>query len=169
VSYEVLLPGGGGRFGNLLDDRIPFPEEGLHIAAQDEGFGYAAEQRDGCGKPEDIAHLGLTAGKRAEVVVVLHGVEGAAEHGVLKIGWGNEGGDLRSQTLTDEEVTGASGDGVAEREQTSCGALEGDCLLAKMGVAGEMNLDRAGKIEAAFDGCGNYGRLVERNHGLVKG
>jgi hypothetical protein len=155
------------RFGYVLYDGVSFAKESLHITAENESFGDAAEEGDGCGEAEDVAHLGLAGGESAEVMVVLHGVEGSAEHGVLEVGGAVEGGDARGEALAEEEVSGAPGDGVTEGEETGGGAFERDGLLSEVGVAGEMDFDGTGEVEDAVDGRGDDGYFVKSDHVLV--
>src|ERR1035441_1343049 len=134
ASCRVLPPCLRGRFRDLFDEGVSFAQKRLHVAAEDEGFSDAAKQRDRRRKTENVAHLALSVGENPEVVVVLHGAKGAAQHGVLKICWWIEGGNPRGETLADEEVAGAPGDSVAEREQAGGRAFQSDSLLAEVGV-----------------------------------
>ena len=141
----------------------------MHVAAKDKGFGDAAEDWDGRGEAEDVAHLGLAGWEGAEVVVVLHGLEGASEHGVLEVGWWLVRGDPRGEALADEEVSRAPGDGVAECQQAFGGASERDGLFPEMSIACEVDFDGTGEVEAAGDGCGDEGGLFEGDHAVLRG
>jgi hypothetical protein len=151
---EVLTPAAG--FGDLADD----------------GVAFAAEGTERGGKAEVVAHFGAgrSVGGRmegAEVVVVLHGLEGAAEHGVLEVeGW-LEGSDGAGEVLADEEVAGAPGDLLAGTDEAGAGA--GGGLFAEVGVAQQMDVDGAGKVEDALEGSGDDESFMQFDHVFSRG
>jgi len=151
-----LGPGIG--FGDLLDDGVALAEQAAHVAGEDEALGEWAEQGDGGGEAEVVAHAGGAAGEREEEVVVLHEGEGAGEHGVLKGVGRVEAGDLRGEALADAEVAGAPGDAVAEsHEAGGATSLLCDGLFAGVDVPEEMNLDGTGEVEDAGERCVDEG------------
>ena len=101
-------------FGEVFDDGVAFEEEGQHVAAEEEGLGERAEDRNGSGDSEVISHLGCTGGQGAEVVVGLHGAEDALRHGGLKIRGRLHGGVFAGEVLPDAEMFRAPGDLLGE-------------------------------------------------------
>ena len=154
-----------------------FGQQGAHVAAEDEDFGEAAERAERGGEAELVAHLGGGAAggigrQRAKPVVVLHGVECAAEHGVLEEVGAVVGGDGAGEALRDEEVAGAPRNLLAGADEAG-GDLrtalrvepaEGLGLLAMVHIAEEMHIDGAGEVEDALERGADEGDLVERDH-----
>ena len=158
----MLLPSVG--FGDLLDDGVALAEQVGHVAAQDDAFGDPAQRAEWRGEAEVVAHFGETVGQGAKVVVVLHGVEGAAQHGVLEVGGRLESGDGAGQVLADAEMAGAPCDLLAGTDEAGAGSRGG--LLAGVGVAEQVDLDGTSEIEAAFEGCGDQRGFVELDHAV---
>jgi hypothetical protein len=174
---EIFSPVFAGGFGNLLDYGVAFVEERLHVAAEDKGLRNATEQGDGRGEAEDVMHggeWGRAVGEdRLEVMIVLHGVEGAVDHGVLEAVRRVVRGDPAGEALADEEMACLPGDGVAEGEQARGGVAgprawsrgQRNGRFAEVDVAGEVDFDGAGEVETAFDRSGDQGGFGESDHG----
>ncbi len=97
-------------------------------------------------------------------MVVLHGLERAAEHGVLEGVRAIVAGDPRGQGLADAEVAGSPGNPVSEREQAGGVAGERDGLLAEVGIAEHVDLYREREIEDAVDGGVDAVYFFEGDH-----
>jgi len=160
-----LLPGVG--FSDLLDDGVALAQKLTHVAAKNEVFGDPAEWTKRGGESKVIAHLGSRSvfggGQLAEMVVVLHGAKGAAEHCVLKVAGWVEGGNDAGEVLADEEVAGAPGDGFSGANEAGTGS--GGGLLAEVGVAKQMDFDGAREVEDASERGADDGGFVELDHG----
>lgn len=148
---QVAFPLRGLR--ELLDYGASFQQEHAHVSPKDEEFRDSSKDWELRGDSKDVGDFGPVAGQLAEVVVVLHGAEGAVEHGVLKEDWWIEAGDASGEGLLKGEVAGAPGDLLAHADE-ACGlAGEGYCGLTAVNVIEQANLDAAGEVEAAVDGC----------------
>ena len=157
-----MLPAVG--FGYLLDDRVAFAQEVAHIAVEDESFGNDSNHGDGCGVAEDVAHLGEAVGEFEEEVVVLHPCERAGEHRVLEGVGRIELRDVAGESLADTEVASLPCHLVAEPEEAGRTAVERDCQLAEVDVTQDVDLYRAGQVEAEFDGSVDQRHFFEGGH-----
>lgn len=164
---EIALPLAG--LCCAFDDEASLDEEHAHVAAEDEDLSDTTERGERSGDAELIRHLGSISGKGAEEVVVLHGVEGAPEHGVLEVDGRVEAGDAGGEGLPNAEVAGAPGHLVAEGEETGGLVLRlighDDGGLAEVGVVEQMDFDAASEVEAAFHGCIDDSHFVKFKHG----
>lgn len=157
------------RLGDLLDDRVAFDQKSAHVAAQDEAFGKPAQRAERRGDAEVVAHFGARFAvgvgvERAEMVIVLHGMERPAQHRVLKVIGPVERGDGAGQMLADAKVTGAPCDLLAGADESGARACGG--LLAGVRVAEQMDFDGARQIEAARDGSVDDRDFVQCNHAV---
>ena len=128
VVGQVFAP--FSRFGNLLDDRIPFAQQGKHIAAKEEDLGYLAQQWQRRGHAEIISHFGCARGKSLEPMIRLHEAKDAADHGDLKVSGSLQSGCLAGQVLPKIKMSCPPGDLLAETDQARGDAAGSDCLFS---------------------------------------
>jgi hypothetical protein len=74
--------------------------------------------------------------------------------------------DPAGEGLTHEEVEGSPGDALADVEETGGDYACGDGLLAEVHVAGEVDFDATGEIEAALDVGVDGGEFSDLYHQL---
>ena len=114
-------------------------EEVAHVTREEQLLRDRAEQWKGRGEDKAVAHACVMDAQRFEEVVVLHGVEGTFEHGVLEVGGTVKGSDAAGEVLADAEVGGAPADELAHADETCRDA--GDGLFPGLFGAEEVNLD----------------------------
>ncbi len=95
------------RLCDLLQNCIAALEKARHVALQKELFYDKADERHGRCEEQHISHPGTTPGQSLKEVVMLQRLEGACDHGVLKVTGRGEGRDFAREGLTHAEVFGA--------------------------------------------------------------
>jgi len=149
-------------FGDSLQDGISLTQQALHVPAKHKDLHQAPKDRQWRGEAKHVFHLRQIGRQRPENMIVLHGVEGALNHGVLKVHGSIHRGDLARQTLPDGKVLRPPGHTLAEIDQAGAAAALNNRRLAPMNISGEVRLDAASQIEAAPDRCTDQSTFFER-------
>jgi hypothetical protein len=162
IAGQVLSPLIG--FRNSLDDRIPFAQQGKHVAAQEQSLGQGAQQRQRRGDAEIVSHFGCEGGQSPEPMIGLHRAEDAPNHCDLKVGRSFKHGRLAGEVLPNMEMFSPPGHLLAEPHQAGSDATGRDCLLSAMHVREQVNLDATGEIEASFNRRVDDRDFFDSNH-----
>src|SRR6266508_1525899 len=97
-------------------------------------------------------------------MVMAHGLEGASDHGVLKVRRAVHGCNFARKFLPDAKVPGAPCDALSQADQSGGNSVNRRGRFPGMDVAGQMRLHTAREVEAPFLRSANQSKFFERHH-----